>query len=240
METTRLLPGALRPITEREDKLRSDEQDADVSKNGEDDGTHIVTKGVGLRIGEAAGDKVKGQVEVGEGEVGEEQLEKLVRELDEEEGLAGDGVVGGEDLTALEEGVDGGEEGAVEPSAALGDEFGDGLPAQDTILSQVHVGREHVRPLTMKRLPLEILAQRPVTGLVVLQRVVAIGAQRPRQNGDVAEDGLERLVEDVAHLVLKILRCYQRVEQVRPQLSLHRLDLAAGAGHVGVGVEGLP
>ncbi|RDA85125.1 hypothetical protein CP532_1559 [Ophiocordyceps camponoti-leonardi (nom. inval.)] len=231
-------PRALRPIAERENELGGDEQDADVSKDGEDDGTHVVTERVRLRIGEAAGDKVEGQVEVGEGEVGEEQLEKLVRELDEEEDLAGDGVVGREDLTALKEGVDGCEEGAVEPSSALGDEFGDGLPAQDPILGQVHVGGEDVRPLPVEGLALEILAQRPVTGLVVLQRVVAIGAQRPRQHRDIAEDGLERLVEDVAHLVLKVLRRHQRVQKVRPQLALHRLDLAAGAGHVGV-VEGV-
>ncbi|RCI08911.1 hypothetical protein L249_4922, partial [Ophiocordyceps polyrhachis-furcata BCC 54312] len=233
-------PSALRPIPEREDELGTDEQDAGVSKDGEDDGSHVVTERVGLRIGEAAGDKVEREVEVGEGEVGEQQLEKLVRELDEEEDLAGDGVVCGEDLTALKEGVDGGEEGAVEPSSALRDEFGDGLPAQDPILGQVHVSREHVRPLPVKGLALEILAQRPVPGLVVLQRVVAIGAQRPRQHGNIAEDGLERLVEDIAHLVLEVLRRHQRVQQVRPQLALHRLNLAAGAGHVGVGIEGLP
>jgi hypothetical protein len=36
------------------------------------------------------------------------------------------------------------------------------------------------------------------------------------QHRDVAKDALQRLVEDIAHLVFEILRCHERVEQVAP------------------------
>lgn len=48
----------------------------------------------------------------------------MVDEFDVKEDLAGDGVVGGPDLFEVYKGVDGGEEGAVEPATTLRDELG--------------------------------------------------------------------------------------------------------------------
>lgn len=41
-----------------------------------------MTEGIQLGIGQRAGDKVEGEVEVGQGEEGEEELNELVDELD--------------------------------------------------------------------------------------------------------------------------------------------------------------
>ena len=56
------------------------------------------------------------QEEVANCEPCEEHIEGLIAELDDEEGLAHEGMVGAPDLVEVREGVDGGEEGAVEPS----------------------------------------------------------------------------------------------------------------------------
>ncbi len=92
----------------------------------------------------------------------------------------------------------------------------------------------------MQRLALEVLAQRAVACLVVLQCVVSVRAESTGQHGDVPEHALQGLVEDVGELVLKVLRGDERVQQVAAPASFHSFNLAAGAGDVGVGVEGLP
>lgn len=92
----------------------------------------------------------------------------------------------------------------------------------------------------MQRLALEVLAQGPVARLIVLQRVVAVRAQGAGQHGNVPEHALERLVQDVGQLVLKVLRGDERVQQITAKFSFHCFNLAARAGDVGVGVEGLP
>jgi hypothetical protein len=86
-----------------------------------------VAEGINFRVGQRTRDEVEGQVEVGEGEVGEEEGDELVDEFDVQEDLACSGVVGRPDLAEVDERVDGGEEGAVEPAAALGDKFGNSI-----------------------------------------------------------------------------------------------------------------
>ena len=86
-----------------------------------------MAEGVEFGVSEGAGDEVKGEVEVCEREEGEHEGDELVDEFDMEEGFAPDGVVGGPDLLEVEERVDGCEEGSVQPTAALGDEFGYGI-----------------------------------------------------------------------------------------------------------------
>ena len=54
-------------------------------------------------------------------------MDELVDEFNVEENLAAHGVVGAPDLAEVDEGVDGGEEGTVEPAAPLGYEFRDGI-----------------------------------------------------------------------------------------------------------------
>jgi hypothetical protein len=86
-----------------------------------------VAEGVDGGVGEGAGDEVEGQVEVGEGEEGEEEVDELVDELDVQHDFAVDGVVGAPDLAEVDKGINGGEEGTVEPTTPLGYEFGDGI-----------------------------------------------------------------------------------------------------------------
>ena len=74
-------------------------------------------------VGQRAGDEVEGQVEVGEGEEGEEEGDELIEEFDVEQDFAREGVVSLPDLLEVDQGVDGGEEGSIEPTTALGDEF---------------------------------------------------------------------------------------------------------------------
>lgn len=123
------LAGALRTVAHAQDELGTDQQDAAVSQDHEDDPPAAAPERVDLRIREGARDEVERQIEVGEGEVGEDQLDELVDELDVEEDLAAHGMVGVPDLAEMHEGVDGGKEGPIEPSPALGDEFGDGICA---------------------------------------------------------------------------------------------------------------
>ena len=73
-----------------------------------------------------------------------------------------------------------------------------------------------------------------------MQCNIPVRAERPREDGDVTKHGFERLVEDVAHLVLEILRRDEGIEQVEAPLSFESNDLAAGATDVGVDVEGFP
>ena len=44
----------------------------------------------------------------------------------------------------------------------------------------------------------------------VLERLVAVRTESTRKHGDVAEHTLQRLVQDVRHLVLEVLRCGER------------------------------
>lgn len=86
-----------------------------------------VAEGVYLLIGHAAGDEVEGEVKVGQGEVGEKELQQLVDKLDVKQNFAPEGVVGAPDLPEVYERVDGSKEGAVEPAPPLRDELGDGV-----------------------------------------------------------------------------------------------------------------
>jgi len=54
-------------------------------------------------------------------------LDKLVNEFDMEEDFPAYGVIGVPDLTEVDEGVDGGEEGTVEPATTLRYEFRDSI-----------------------------------------------------------------------------------------------------------------
>jgi hypothetical protein len=60
------------------------------------------------------------------------------------------------------------------------------------------------------------------------------------QNRDVTKDTLERLVQDITHLVLKVLGRDEGVEQVTPEQALERDDLSASSSDRRVDVEGFP
>ena len=97
------LVGALRSVTQRHDELSRDEQNAGKSKNDEDDIGDSISEGVNTLVGKATGDEVECEVEVGEREVREEDLDELVDKLNREQDLAGESVVCGHDLAAVDE-----------------------------------------------------------------------------------------------------------------------------------------
>jgi hypothetical protein len=107
--------------------LHADEQRARVAQDVEDVFADVMAEGVHFGVSEGTGDEVEGEVEVGEREEGEEELDELVHEFDVQQDFAPDGVVGCPYLFEVQQGVDGGEEGAVKPSSTLGNELGDGV-----------------------------------------------------------------------------------------------------------------
>jgi hypothetical protein len=92
----------------------------------------------------------------------------------------------------------------------------------------------------MQRLALEILAQRSMARVIVLQRVVSVCAQRTGKHSDVPEDGFQRLVENIGHLVLEVLGCDERIQKTEPGFALGGDDFAGSACDAGVVVEGFP
>ncbi|KAG6823132.1 hypothetical protein H0H92_011284 [Tricholoma furcatifolium] len=81
----------------------------------------------------------------------------------------------------------------------------------------------------------EVLLQRPFT--VVLERNVPVCGERAGEDKYVPEGRLKQLMEDIAHLVLEVLRHDERVHEIRAPAALERHDLAVCAGDVGVDVE---
>ena len=67
----------------------------------------------------------KCDVVVAQGEPGKKEVVRLVEEFDVDPEFACERVGGAVDVAEFDGGVDRGEEGAVEPASALGDEFGD-------------------------------------------------------------------------------------------------------------------
>jgi hypothetical protein len=67
-----------------------------------------------------------------------------------------------------------------------------------------------------------------------------VGGESTRQHTDVAKGGLQRFVENVTDLVLKILSSNKRIEQVLPALAQHGVDFTTGTSQVLVVVESFP
>ena len=194
----------------------------------------------------------------------EQHVDGLIHKLHIQHELAHERVIAPADLVEVHNGVHGREEAAVQPAAALQDELGHAvrhvrlavgaldvlqdpaavalaheLEAQDAVLGQVHVGGEDARVGAVHLLAREVLLERALVRLVVLQRHVAISRERAGKHRDEAKGRLERLVEDVAHLVLEVLRRDQRVDELLAGAQ-HDLDLAAGAAAHRLEIEGLP
>ena len=203
-----------------------------------------------------------------QGEPRQDEGGDVVQELDVEEEHADDVVAASVHAAKVHEGVDASGEGAIEPATALRDELGralghvrlalgrldvrqmplgaglgDELEAQDPVLGQEHVLLEDVHALDA--LLAQLLRERVVAVEVLLKRAAhdgaeAVGREGAGQDADVAEGALERLVQDVADLVLEVLGGDERVDQLLPALAQHGVDLAAGAAEVLVVVESLP
>jgi hypothetical protein len=166
-------------------------------------------------VRQTARQDLEDQEEVANGKPGENHIDRVEDELDEEGELAEDGVVRPEKLVEVDDGVDGGEEGAVQPATALENQLGrrvghvglarrrldvlqdpvavalgDELEAENTILGEVHVGREDARVAAVQLLAGKVLLQWTQAVLVVLQRDVAVGREGTGQDRNEAKGRL--------------------------------------------------
>src|SRR5690242_14459406 len=89
------------------------------------------------------------------------------------------------------------------------------LKAQDAVFGEIHVGSKHVGVGTEQIFTLTVTGKRSMAKLVVLERNVAISREGTGEDGDVANNTLGGLVENVGDLVLEVLSCNERVEQQR-------------------------
>ena len=78
-----------------------------------------------MSVGGVGTHEEKGEVKVCERRPGENELDGVVNKLKLQEDLAEKVLARGPDVEHINGRVEGGEEGAVEPAAALGDELGD-------------------------------------------------------------------------------------------------------------------
>ncbi len=164
--------------------------------------------------------------------------------------------------------VDAGGKGSVEPTSTLPDELrctlrhirlslgcldvgqvplgtslGNQLEAENTVLGQEHVLLEDVH--TFDTLLPQNLGEGVITVEVLVERSShdgpeAVRRERAGKHADVSKRTLQGLVEDVTDLVLEILGCHQRIQQVLPSFAQHGVDLSAGTAKVLVVVESLP
>ena len=134
------------------------------------------------------------------------------------------------DLVEVCQGVYRREEGAVQPSSSLQNEIGHlfgyislaggrldilqdpaavafahEFPTENAVLSQVHVCSENASIRTVHLLTRKVLLQWTLTCLVVLQSNKSVRREGSGKDRNEAKGTLERLVEDVAHLVFEVL-----------------------------------
>ena len=72
----------LRTVTHAKDELRADKKDERVAEEDEEVEAYVVSEWVNGGVRERASDEVEGQVEVGQGKVGEGEINSLVAEFD--------------------------------------------------------------------------------------------------------------------------------------------------------------
>jgi len=78
-----------------------------------------VTKRIDLWIRDRTGNKVEGQVEVGQRKEGKQQIDELVDEFDVKQDLSSNAMIGTPNLLEVNERVYGGEESTVQPTTSL-------------------------------------------------------------------------------------------------------------------------
>ena len=79
------------------------------------------------------------------------------------------------------------------------------MSAAYTILREVHIRSEDIRTGTVHLLAEEILLQRTLANLVVLQSDVPVGTERARQDSNISEQRFEGFIQDIRHFVFKVL-----------------------------------
>jgi hypothetical protein len=97
------LLGSLWPIAHTQDKLHAYQEYARIPQNIEDILPYVVAERIKFGVRERSGDKEKGQVEIGEGEKGEHERDKLVDKFDVEENFAPKAVISGPNLFEVQE-----------------------------------------------------------------------------------------------------------------------------------------
>ena len=102
-----------------------------------------------------------------------------------------------------------------------------------------HTEKTGVAVATVHHLTLEVGSERALAVGTILKGLVTVGTKGNRKHGDVAEHTLQRLVQDVRHLVLEVLRSHKRVEQLATTLN-HGVDFTTASAKVRVVVKGLP
>lgn len=78
-----------------------------------------MTKRIDLWIRDRTGNKVEGQIEVGQRKEGEQQIDELVDEFDVKQDLSSNAMIGTPNLLEVNERVYGGEESTVQPTTSL-------------------------------------------------------------------------------------------------------------------------
>ncbi|RUS32050.1 hypothetical protein BC938DRAFT_476390 [Jimgerdemannia flammicorona] len=106
--------------------------------------------------------------------------------------------------------------------------------------TEIHIGSEDVRIATVLSFTQEVLLERANAIDVVLEGDVAVGREGTGKYGNVPEDGLEGLVKNVGHLILKVLGRDERVQKIDTGGTSQGTDFTASTGDIGVDVEGLP
>ena len=99
--------------------MQANKENTCVTENHEDVSPNVVAEWVDSWVSQRACDEIEGQVEVGEGEVGEEEGYELVDEFDVKEDLACDGVICRPYLAEMDERVYSGKESTIEPASTL-------------------------------------------------------------------------------------------------------------------------
>ncbi len=167
----------------------------------------------------------------------------------------------------MDQSIDTGSKGTVEPPSPLRDEFGRAfwdiglgltcfhvgkfplgpclgykLKAQNSIFSQEHVFAEDAHPIDS--LGSQTFCKGVISPKVLLEgppldSSKSIGREGTRQHRDVSERTFEWFVEDVRHFVFKILSGHKRIKKVFA-LGQHSCDLSAGTSKVWIVEKCLP
>ena len=120
--------GTLRPVAERTDEDDEQEAEVELEEDFEDVSTCSLGKeleGIGFGVRSSRGDQEEERkVEVGEGGPGEQKLDGVVDELELKDDLAEEALPGRPYAEPEDGGVDGSEQGSVQPTTTLRDELG--------------------------------------------------------------------------------------------------------------------
>ena len=125
----------------------------------------------------------------------------------------------------------------------LGASLGHQFETENTIFGQKHVFLEDVH--TLNTLLAVFLRQSVVTVEVLFEWSSHDGAESVSGKGtgqhtDVSKSTFKRFVENVGDLVLKILDCHQRVDQILPTFAKLDVDFTTSASQILVIVEAFP